>query len=307
MAFCNIYIPSYHRPKKLNTVRTLAKLGYPMNLVTVFIDSEADDREAYDETCAKYGCNLHVFDMEEARRRYDYVHRPSESRRSAGQARNMFQDYAKSKGVDFYCVSDDDSSSYQIRVLGRKNYRGMALLDDFSYMIAETENMMRKRHIGCFGWSQTGDFICPTNSLIYRGKVMNTTFYLLPYVYRGERGVQDDDTSMFVGMFNQGLFTGSYGCGIVLLQKQSAQQAGGLTDLYHECKLLNKALVTPIQFPSAIYAEKQKKNGGRLHHKIMPRYLRPCLLRGEPERDNIAWDKWAEDWPFTNEPNRGQQ
>lgn len=133
---------------------------------------------------------------------------------------------------------------------------------------------------------------------------MNTTFYLLPYVYRGERGVQDDDTSQFVGMMNQGLFTGSYGAGIVLQQTLSATQQGGLTDLYNECKLLNKALITVIQYPSAIHAERQVRNGNRIHHKVSYRYLWPKILKGDGSFDNIAWDTYPEDVPFTNEPKR---
>lgn len=280
------------------------KIGYDMSCLTVFVDNEADDIEDYRVSCEKFGCNLEVFDMAEARRRYDYVHRPSEARRSAGQARNMFQDYAKQKGFDFYCVIDDDTEHYQLKGFGRNPYRGMAKPEDIFFMMEETEKLMRSRKIGVFAWPQTGDFIGGESKHIFRRKVMNTTFYLLPYIYRGERGVQDEDTAMFVGMMNEGLFTGSYGCGCVLLQKQSATQKGGLTDLYNECKLLNKALVCPIQFPSAIYGEKQKMNGGRLHHHINNKYLMPRVLKGDGSFDNIAWDTYPEDIPFTNEPKR---
>ena len=299
-----MYIPSYHRPNNMKTVMLLNKMGYDMKKVTVFVDNETDDIDEYVKSCNELGCNLHVFDMAEARRRYDYVHRASKSRRSAGQARNMFQDYAKSHGVDFYCVSDDDTTHYEVRTLGRGNYKHVANLQEVDYMMKETEKFMRDRHIGCFGWSQCGDFINPDNRILFRKKVMNTTFYLLPYVYRGERGVQDDDTSQFVDMMNQGLFVGSYGAGIVLQQMESATQQGGLTDLYNECKLLNKALVTVIQHPSAIRAEKQERNGGRIHHKVNYRYLMPKILKGDGSFDNIAWDTYPEDYPFTNEPKR---
>ena len=72
--------------------------------------------------------------------------------------------------------------------------------------------------------------------------------------------------------------------------------------MYKENKLLSKALVVPIQFPSAVHAEKQKKNGGRLHHKIKYRYLYPKLIKGE--RNNIAWNTYPEDILFTNKPKR---
>ena len=113
----------------------------------------------------------------------------------------------------------------------------------------------------------------------------------------------DPDTSQFVGIMNEGLFTGSIADGLVLQQTPSAKQKGGLTELYNECKLLNKSLVVPIQFPSFAFAEKQEKNGGRLHHHIRSRYLFPKILKNT-ERDNISWDAYPEDGVFTNEPKR---
>ena len=300
----DVFIPSYHRPDNLMTCKTFERMGYDMSKITVFIDSWADDKEEYEKVCKEFGCNLVVFDMDECVSRYDYVHRANKFHRCVGQARNMLQDYAKSKGIDFYFVSDDDSSHYQVRTLGFNNYKRMATLEDWLYMAEETEKLMRSRHIGCFAWSQTGDYFDPEQRYIYRKKVMNSTFYLLPYIYRGERGYGDEDTSMFTTMENFGLFTGCYGVGIVLNQVQSAMQAGGLTDMYQECKLLSKAMLCPIQYPSAIHAEKQPKNGNRLHHKINYRYLMPKLLKGDGSVDNIPWDTYPEDVPFTNEPKR---
>ena len=45
-------------------------------------------------------------------------------------------------------------------------------------------------------------------------------------------------------------------------------------------------------------------NGGRVHHRINGRYLIPKILKIEGGRDNIAWDTYEEDVPFTNEPKR---
>ena len=168
-------------------------------------------------------------------------------------------------------------------------------------MIAE---MMRRQRIGLFGVSQTGDFYGSLYLSMMRRKVMNVTFYDTRFIYRGERGVQDNDTSQFAGVLNEGLFTGSLADGINLQQTVSATAKGGLTDLYNECKLYNKAMVTPIQYPSAIRAERQVMNGGRIHHRIDYGYLAPKLMKGE--RNNIAWDTYPEDYPFTNEPRRSR-
>ena len=296
----DIFIPSYKRADNLKTVKYFVGIGWSAKKIHVFIDSEADDYEEYKEYSERVGFNLHVFDMKEARERYDYVHRPSVSRRSAGQARNMFYDKAKDLEIDFYMVQDDDTQNYQVKKHG--SYVRMATINDVEVVFLGVKDFMLKRRIGLFGVSQTGDFIGGKNDKLLRNKVMNTTFVLTRYIYRGERGVQDNDTSQFVGIMNNGLFTGSLGDGLVLQQTASVTSKGGLTELYKECQLLNKALVCPIQFPSAIHAEKQKKNGARLHHHIKTRYLYPKLIKGD--RDNIAWDTYKEDYPFSNEPRR---
>lgn len=300
-----VFIPSYHRPNDLQTVYFLERIGWDMQDVYVFVDDEADDRAEYRRSASEHGFHLVVFDMTEARKRYDYVHRASVSRRSAGQARNMFQDYARKKGIQNYVVMDDDTMGFQWRIKGV--YISMAEPEQVKRGFEVVSAFARDHHVGLFGLPQSGDFYSSTTINLRRWmrKVMNTSFYDTRFLYRGERGVQDDDTSMFVGIINQGLFTGSIGDGLTLQQRQSAKVKGGLTDLYNECKLFNKAMITPLQFPSAIYCERQKMNGNRLHHRIKYRYLAPCVLKvGEDERGNIAWDTYPEDWPFTNEPRR---
>ena len=58
--------------------------------------------------------------------------------------------------------------------------------------------------------------------------------------------------------------------------------------------------ISSMKFPSAIFAEKQESNGNRVHHKIRYKHLGPVIIKGTKEQDNIAWDKWPEDYPFTN-------
>ena len=300
----DIFIPSYHRPNNLKTVNYFKSIGYDMSKIHVFIDSEADDKAEYEKETGIKGFQLHVFDMVEARKRYDYVHRPSVSRRSAGQARNMFYDYAQKAGIDFFIMQDDDTQGYEIKT--RNGYIRMADIKEILFVFLRVKTLMQKRKIGLFGLSQTGDFIGGNykdykNSL--RPKVMNTIFVDTRFIYRGERGVQDDDTSQFINVLNEGLFTGSLSMGVVLKQTTSALQPGGLTDLYNECKLFNKACVTPVQFPSAIRVDRQVKNGNRVHHRINNRYLMPKLLKSEDRQGNIAWDTYDSDMmPFTCEP-----
>lgn len=301
--YLHVFIPSYHRARNLRTVDWLTEGGYPVEKIHVVIDDEADDSAEYEEQSSRRGFVLHVFSQEEARRRYDYVHRPSRSRRSAGQARNMFQDIAKGLGIERYVVMDDDTTGFEFRPFGR--YGRLMSVREVAGVFSAVMGVVKKWHVGLFGLSQTGEMFETGSTKLLRNKIMNCTFVNLPFVYRGERGVQDDDTSQYVTAENEGYFVASLRHGCVLKQMPSATQPGGLTDLYHECKLLNKALVTVIQFPSAIRAERQVMNGGRLHHRINARYLAPKVLKGDGTRGNIEWDTYPEDVPFTNEPKRG--
>jgi hypothetical protein len=296
----DIFIPSYHRPTNVKTAKYFVKKGYNSKKIHVFIDDETDDIDVYKKEMAKLNCHLHIFNMKQARDRYDFVHRQSKSRRSAGQCRNMFYDIAKKLNIDFYLVIDDDTRQYEIKPFAI--YTRGAVLEDFVKVFEGVKEFMQRQKIGLFGLSQTGDMFSVPDYKIFRNKVMNTTFVNTKYIYRGERSIQDNDTSQFVGVMNEGLFTGSVATGLALNPTSSATQKGGLTELYNENKLLNKSLVIPIQFPSLCYAERQKKNGGRLHHRILHRYLMPKIIKGK--RTNIAWDTYKEDYPFTNEPKR---
>ena len=297
----DIFIPSYHRPTNIKTAKYfIEKIGYDANKMHIVIDDATDDIEDYKKETKRLNCNLHIFNMEESINRYDYVHRVSKSRRSAGQGRNMFFDIAKKLDIDFYIVIDDDTRQYEIKPFAI--YMRGAILEDFERVFEGVKEFMQRQKIGAFALSQTGDMFSVPDRKIYRKKVMNTTFVYTRFIYRGERSALDSDTSLFVGLMNEGYFTGSIATGLALNPTSSATQKGGLTELYNEHRLLSKALVIPLQFPSLAHAEKQKKNGGRLHHRIKYKNLFPCIIKGK--RSNIGWNTYPEDVPFTNEPKR---
>jgi hypothetical protein len=296
----DIFIPSYHRANNVKTAKYFIKKGYNAKNIHIVIDDATDDIKDYEKVSKNLGCNLHIYNMEESIKRYDYVHRVSKLRRSAGQGRNMFFDIAKKLDIDFYIVIDDDTRQYEIKPFAI--YTRGAILQDFELVFNGVKEFMERQKVGVFGLSQTGDMFQVPDSKMFRKKVMNTTFYNTRYIYRGEKSALDSDTSLFVGLMNEGYFTGSVATGLALNPTSSATQTGGLTPTYNENKLLSKSLVIPIQFPSLAQAEKQKKNGSRLHHKIKYKNLFPCIIKGK--RNNIAWNTYPEDAVFTNEPKR---
>ena len=305
-----LFVPSYHRANNLKTVDLFVnKYEYPPSKITVFIDNQGGDSSEYERTCNDYGVNLEVFDLDAARSEYDFVHMPSKSRRAAGCSRNQFWRHAKARNVTQFIVLDDDTLDVRYRPFGVCLSTGqVAKPQQFWNGVCELARFQSAHRIGLVGLSQAGETFCSAahpDRRLWRKKVMNFSFYLTDFVQGGERGVQDDDTLQFTGMMNAGLWCGSLVSGIVINQAASATQPGGLTDLYHEAKLLNKALVGPICYPSAIRAEKQKMNGNRLHHRVNYRFLMPCLIKAAPGTgSNIAWDTYQEDVPFTSRPTK---
>lgn len=300
----HFFIISYHRPNQMKTLKWLKKVNYPMNLVHIVIDDEGGDEKEYEETAANYGCLLHIFNLKGARRCFDFVHRKSRGRRAAGLARNAIYDIAFDLGIKEWVVSDDDTGRYSMKYPATSER--VCTEYEFKSAVAMVMDFIKRRKIGYFGLPQSGDLIGGVKRWKwYILKVMNTTFVNARYIYKPERGVQDNDTSAFVGIMNEGYFTASIGYGVVLHQTTSATQSGGLTDNYRENKLLNKSLICPLQFPSSIYANYQRKNGGRLHHTIENRFLMPKILKVDKKsRSNIAWDTYPEDVVFRNDRKR---
>ena len=295
----NIFVISYGRSNNIKTLYYFAKRQYDMDKIHIVIDNEEKNIKEYREACEKYGCKMHIFNIDDARLQYDYVYRKNRMRRAAGQARNAVYDIAEKEGITQYVVMDDDTTGFQYRENGK--YINCCNIDTVVDSFILVLSFCRKHHIGIFGLSQTGDFygqkFC--NNLL-RKKVMNTTFVTTDYVYKGERGEMDNDTSQFVEIHNNGLFTGSLWNSVVLKQTLSIKSKGGLTEAYKELKLLRKSLITPIQLPSCIIAKKQKQNGNRLHHFIDYNYLCPKILKIKDKScDNIQWDTYDEDVKFT--------
>ena len=305
-----LFIPSYHRPDKLLTVELFLAHGWSPKMIYVVVDDEGGDEAEYRAACERYGVNLRVFCLAEARAKHDFVFRQFAGRRSVGVARNWFPELARAEGFDRYFVIDDDTRNldifhhgvrYAISLPSAATPKRGELVER---VVEAVFGFMRERHIGHFGLSQTGEIFGGCTSILLRKKVMNFSFYDLEYMHGGERGFLDIDTSQFAGMYNEGLFCGSFGSGLVLCQTPAATSPGGSTEMYQSARMIVQALEVPIQFPSAVYAEHQKMNGGRIHHHIVNKYLMPRLLKVPGGRGNIAWDTYPEDVPFTNQPKR---
>lgn len=300
----HIFIPSYKRANNLKTVNYLEKFEYPSKLIHVVVDDETPDLDDYKYQAQSRGFKLHIFNLNEAQRRYDFVYAlPASMKRTTGMARNMFFDIAKELNIKIFGYMDDDTLYFSIRP--NQVYKRIANKDDIKIAFALLAEFIDKHKIGLIALPQIGDIFHHDSDYLLKYKTRNCIFFNTDYIEHGERGFLGDDISMFMSVLNEGLFTGSLWGAIYLNQANTAKQAGGLTEIYKEAKLMSKALICPIQFPSCVWVEKQKMNGGRIHHHIDYRYLVPKILKLPKSKINtIRWDAFEEDVPFSNEPRR---
>ena len=307
-----VFIASYHRPDEIRSVKTFKELGYPASLLNVMIDDEAGDEEAYREACRQEGVALRVFSQKEAREEYDFVTRPLRERRSGGIARNQAWKLAASLGAKQFVVVDDDTRHFEYRPFGlwACKLKGEEGRRRFLSMVHSLAAFQRSHRLGVVGIAQTGETFASLGDrgpdrLLARRKVMNFCMYLTDFVHGGEVGQMDCDTLQYLHTGGAGLLTLSLRSGIVLQQVPSPQKKGGEAATYRHGGMVTKVANDVICYPSAVVGEVQPMNGNKLHHKISNRYAYPCLLRRPAgEGNNIAWDTYQEDMPFTSLPQR---
>lgn len=294
----HFFIPSWKRSDRLHTIHTLQKLGVPSHCIHVVIDDEDPAGvESYRKTCAKKGLVLDVFDFEKEKSSYKFIF---PGKRTAAIARNCIWKMAEKHGLDHYFVMDDDVLLVSVYAASGRLYKFYDA-KIFNTVLDMMYEFMKRRHIGIFGFSQSGDFFSYIEYVrkLYRKKTMNFLCYLTKYSRGTEFGNLDTDALQFCNLCNLGLFSGSIGCGLVISMHASAKKKGGLTKIYKKQSLLYKSLSIPIVYPSASKGSYIEQIG-RLHHKNNYRYLQPCVIRNteDPDAvDNIAWDTWAEDFP----------
>ena len=143
---------------------------------------------------------------------------------------------------------------YLIQIILHHNYHQNLIVIYFELVFEGVKEFMKRQKIGVFALSQTGDMFSVPEKKIFRKKVMNTTFYNTKFIYKGRKGVLDNDTCEFVGLMNEGYFTGSLATGLALNPTSSATQKGGLTPTYYQNKLLLYLnLSNPFSFQVDLY------------------------------------------------------
>ncbi|MGN0773578.1 MAG: hypothetical protein ACI4MP_07285 [Candidatus Ventricola sp.] len=260
-----VMILTHGRADRVYTLNSLRKGGYT-GKVYIVIDNEDDQQDEY---VSRYGQDrVVVFDKEAQMRKCDTMDTFGK-RGVILFARNACFEIARDLGLRYFLELDDDYTAFDMRFprdgkLSAKPCRDLDRL--FTAMIGFLEDSGALT----VALSQGGDYIGGLNGKYYgkmlTRKAMNTFF------------CRTDRPIGFIGTINEDVNTyttyGSRGERIfsvtqaAIVQKETQQNAGGMTCVYLDNGTYLKSFYTVMTMPSCVSIAMMGASHRRIHHNV---------------------------------------
>jgi hypothetical protein len=273
-----VMILSYGRPEKQYTYKTIRDKGYNGKIYIVCDDKDKSLKK-YIEI---YKDEVLVFSKDKYKKTFDKCDN-FENDKSVIYARNAVYDLASEKGLKYICVVDDDYSEFQYRVDKNYKYKAKAITKNISDIFEIFLEYLIKSKIKTICFSQGGDFIGGSENADFaikkniKRKAMNLYFFDVDNPMYFVSKLNDDlTTSVFEGVKGELLFT----CPLVsLVQKETQQNSGGLTDIYLDYGTYVKSFYSVMYYPAAVKISTMGRTNHRFHHKVKWNNVCPKIIR----------------------------
>jgi len=280
-----VFILTHARARSVLTINALRRCGYSGDILLV-IDDEDPQKELYfDSYKNRKGVEVVVFSKKDAAL-YTDVFDNLPHRGGVVYARNAVFRIAAQRGIVYFIVLDDDYTDFSYRF--SSDLRFLPAGSDAS-RVKSLDVLFKKMldfyksapHLSVLSIAQTGDFVgggeaqTATRWALKR-KAMN--FFLCsterPVSFSGRL---NEDTTLYTAEQNRGVLCLTLPL-LVLKQKTTQKQAGGLTELYLEHGTYTKSFYTILPQPSSVSVSLLKQKHARMHHKISWTYTVPQLV-----------------------------
>lgn len=270
-----VFILTHKRPTNQITIKSLRESGYTGK---IYLVCDKDD-PALKKYKKLYGDDVLVFDKKKYLGKFDLM--TNVVRYDAVvYARNAVYDLAKSIGLKYVCVMDDDYSVFYTNIDKTGFYQRKRITDMNRVMRVHLE-FLHSTGIATVAFSQGGDFVGGWNSNIAktgfrpRRKAMNVFFFNVdrPVQFNG---IINEDSTMGVQEAIKGnvILTN---CLVQLEQTTTQQAEGGLTDIYKASGTYQKSFYTLMASPSSTKVMYQPAVG-RIHHHITGNLAYPKIV-----------------------------
>lgn len=260
-----VFILSHGRAHKIPTINTLRKHGYNGKIYIICDDEDT----TLDEYFKLYGSAVIVFSKKDAEKLTDTAD-ISGNRKIVVYARNMCHSIAESLGLTYFLELDDDYVELRLRY--RKGNKLLSKdIKDLDNVIDLYLEFLETSGACCVCWAQCGDLIGGIKSNVWQKgltrKAMNAFFCKTNRPFKFYGRINEDTTAYTLdGQRGKLFFTIS---DIVLNQKPTQQNSGGLTDVYLNLGTYVKSFYSVIFSPSCV---KVRRLSGtkyqRIHHLV---------------------------------------
>lgn len=268
-----VFILSHGRADRVYTLKTLQKCGYTGDWYVV---CDNEDR-MLSEYKRRFKDRVLVFAKDEAAKMFDMMDN-FEGRNVVVFARNYVFRLAKELGLTHFVVLDDDYTEFEYNFVinERRLRKRIKKLDDVFELMFE---MLDNTGALTVAFAQTGDFVGGINDFMKKGfkrKAMNAFFFRTDRVVEF-MGRLNEDVNMYVfyGMRGGLIFSIST---VVLRQKQTQSNKGGLTEEYLNLGTYVKSFYTVMLAPSCVKIILMGNLYKRIYHKIEWDYCVPKIL-----------------------------
>lgn len=277
-----LFILTNNRADNVITYKSLRKHGYTGKIVLLIDDEDPQ----YDRYMEVYDDQVQVFNKKE------WVELTEDgdnfkTNRGVIYARNANFAIAKQMGLEYFMQYDDDYSHYrhhkddQGQIIKKGTYYISDLDKVFEIMLEYFKNIPAKS----IAMAQAGDFIGGDASGMMnkiKRKIMNSFLFKVsdPVNFVG-RINEDLTTSVVMGHRGELCFTIA---DVSLVQKQTQQNKGGMTELYLDNGTYVKSFYSVMYQPSAVKIALMGSKHKRLHHRVAWNNTASCIIREEHKK-----------------------
>lgn len=273
-----VFILTHGRADNQITLKTLQKAQYDGRLYFL-IDDEDEQQERYKEL---YGDSVIVFNKAEQEGTFDIMDN-FKGRNVVVFARNVLNDIAKSLGIRYYMVLDDDYNrlefiAYDAKTVIQKRHE----IANINKVISAMLEYFIDTPFTCIAMCQGGDLIGGRASSVWtqhKRKVMNSFLCSTdrPFQFMGRI---NEDTNTYVALGAKGHIFATIP-ELVLHQRETQGNPGGLTEFYLETGTYYKSFYTVMLQPSSVHCSLMGQTNPRLHHRIKWVNTVPMIIREE--------------------------
>lgn len=274
-----VIIPTHGRYDRVFTIDSLRKSGYTGDIY-LLCDDEDKQLEQYKE---KYGDKVIVFSKDEYIGKFDKMDN-FVNKACVVYARNAMWDAARSVGLTYFAVLDDDYMALEYRITADGGYYAKKIKNTDGVFAAYV-NFLKTSGVDTVCFAQGGDYIGgKDNSKVKNGfkvsrKMMNLYFFSAdkPIEFKGTIN-EDLTSSVTEGQRGQIILTSLMNS---VVQKETQTNAGGLTEIYLELGTYTKSFYSVMAAPSCVKIASMGDGHLRIHHAVtwknaVPKIIREC-------------------------------